>query len=201
MGARDLLEALAVAGLAVTTEGDRLVVTPAGRLTDELRQAIRALKPDLLAELRPKPEPVPVPVPAPYPLELQQGHQLIDDLAPEAVPELEEPGPRAVDQAEFERWDELWDACPIDEADTLRGRRLRRLAGFVMDEATAKRLMARLDSRDAGADDRRSCVECSHWTGRTCLQWRRGRSDTNAGMPVDVLHRCPAFGLAKGLEL
>ncbi len=48
MGARDLLSDLADAGLSVTVEGDRLVVRPASRLTDDLRSALREAKSELL---------------------------------------------------------------------------------------------------------------------------------------------------------
>lgn len=51
MGARDLLAELAGAGLSVTADGDRLVVRPASKLTDDMRTALRATKPELLALL------------------------------------------------------------------------------------------------------------------------------------------------------
>jgi TubC N-terminal docking domain len=49
MGARDLLAQLAGAGLRVTTDGERLLVQPASKLTDALRAAVRGAKPELLA--------------------------------------------------------------------------------------------------------------------------------------------------------
>lgn len=48
MGARDLLADLNGAGLTVTAEGDRLVIRPASKLTDDMRAALRAAKPALL---------------------------------------------------------------------------------------------------------------------------------------------------------
>ena len=51
MGARDLLEDLAGAGLSVTAEGDRLVIRPASKLTDPMRAALRDAKPELIALL------------------------------------------------------------------------------------------------------------------------------------------------------
>ena len=51
MGACALLADLAGAGLSVTTEGDRLVIRPASKLTDPMRAALRAAKPELLALL------------------------------------------------------------------------------------------------------------------------------------------------------
>lgn len=51
MGARDLLQSLASAGCTVTAEGDRLAVRPASNLTEDLRVALHASKPVLLALL------------------------------------------------------------------------------------------------------------------------------------------------------
>lgn len=51
MGARDLLASLAGAGVSVTAEGDRLLIRPASRLTDDQRAALRLAKPELLALL------------------------------------------------------------------------------------------------------------------------------------------------------
>jgi hypothetical protein len=51
MDARDVLATLAGAGFAVTAEGDRIVVRPGSRLTDEQRAAVRAVKGELLALL------------------------------------------------------------------------------------------------------------------------------------------------------
>lgn len=51
MGARDLLDDLTRRGLRVEVVGDRLMVFPKSKLDDDLRQQIRAAKPDLLAVL------------------------------------------------------------------------------------------------------------------------------------------------------
>ena len=51
MGARDLLADLAAAGMSICAEGDRLVIRPASKLTDDLRAALRAAKPELMALL------------------------------------------------------------------------------------------------------------------------------------------------------
>jgi TubC N-terminal docking domain len=51
MGARDLLNGLAGAGLTLKVEGDRLLIRPASKLTDDLRHALRSAKPELLALL------------------------------------------------------------------------------------------------------------------------------------------------------
>jgi hypothetical protein len=49
MGACELLADLMAAGLTVTANGDRLEVRPASGLTEGLRHAVRAAKPELLA--------------------------------------------------------------------------------------------------------------------------------------------------------
>ena len=51
MGARDLLDDLAEAGISVASEGGTLVIRPASRLTHEMRAALRQAKPELLALL------------------------------------------------------------------------------------------------------------------------------------------------------
>ncbi len=51
MGASDLLERLRTAGVRVSVEGDALIAEPRTALTDDLRAAIRAHKPELLAAL------------------------------------------------------------------------------------------------------------------------------------------------------
>ena len=51
MGAREVLRDLTGAGFSVEVAGDRLLVGPASKLTDDLRAAVRAAKPDLLALL------------------------------------------------------------------------------------------------------------------------------------------------------
>jgi len=53
MGARELLHELAGAGFSVEAAGDKLVIRPASKLTDELRAELRAAKPELLALLQP----------------------------------------------------------------------------------------------------------------------------------------------------
>lgn len=60
MGAPDLLQHLRGAGLTITADGDRLTVTPRERLTDDMRESIRANKAALLQELAvPSPRPCP----------------------------------------------------------------------------------------------------------------------------------------------
>lgn len=53
MSAVDLLLHMRAAGFRLDIERDMLMVSPASKLTDELRAEIRAAKPELLALLRP----------------------------------------------------------------------------------------------------------------------------------------------------
>lgn len=55
MGARDLLAQLADAGVTVAADGDRLVIRPASRLTEDMRSALRTAKPQLLQLLAAQP--------------------------------------------------------------------------------------------------------------------------------------------------
>lgn len=51
MGARELLHAMIEAGFTVESAADKLLIRPASKLNDDLRQRIRAAKPELLALL------------------------------------------------------------------------------------------------------------------------------------------------------
>ncbi len=51
MGAIDVLQALAGEGVSISAVAGRLVVQPASKLTDDMREAIRASKPELVAML------------------------------------------------------------------------------------------------------------------------------------------------------
>lgn len=51
MGAPDVLHLIREYGLTLTADGDRLIVTPSDRLTDDLRTLIRDNKPGVLNAL------------------------------------------------------------------------------------------------------------------------------------------------------
>ena len=53
MGAHDLLDHLHAAGLHLALSDDKIVVTPRAKLTDDLRQAIKANRADLVLALAP----------------------------------------------------------------------------------------------------------------------------------------------------
>ncbi len=55
MGARELLHDMAGAGFSIEAAGDKLVIRPASKLTEELRAELRAAKPELLALLNGRP--------------------------------------------------------------------------------------------------------------------------------------------------
>src|SRR5574337_1514264 len=57
MGARDLLADLAGSGFSIAAEGDKLVIRPWSKLTDDMRSALREAKPELLALLAPPERP------------------------------------------------------------------------------------------------------------------------------------------------
>ena len=51
MGARDLLDDMSAAGFSITADGDNLLVMPASKLNDVLRQSLRECKAELIALL------------------------------------------------------------------------------------------------------------------------------------------------------
>ena len=53
--AESFFRELVAFGFSVTADGDRLLVSPRDRITDQLRQRIRDAKPDLLQLLAPRP--------------------------------------------------------------------------------------------------------------------------------------------------
>ena len=55
MGARELLHDLTGAGFSLVADGDKLVIRPASKLTDELRAAVRQAKPELMDLLTERP--------------------------------------------------------------------------------------------------------------------------------------------------
>lgn len=81
--------------------------------------------------------------------------------------------------------------------------RVIRMARMGWHEERAQDAAARLEQRDADGDDRRMCIECTHLgdTGR-CVAAALGRvigADRRLEPVQDMLQRCEAFGLRKGL--
>lgn len=118
MGARDLLARLAGAGVSVAADGDRLLIRPASRLTDDLRAELRAAKPAVLALLA-----APVGSQSAQPVALAGGPLTNGDFAPAVI----EPAAVrfAARRARLIRW-----GWPQDEAQAMAQRLARRdLAG------------------------------------------------------------------------
>ena len=188
MGTRDLLNSLAGAGLTVIADRGMLIVRPASKLTDPLREAVRNAKPEILRLLSETPLTKSTLVdrpPAPSRSKLQatqEQHTLSRELS------------LSKDDA---------DRCHVGgwsdgEIATFVARR-DRLLRWGRTEEEAEHLAERLTLRDRDADDRRCCAECSHLgDGGRCLADARGRL-TNAGIDPIKLHRCHSFGLRKGL--
>jgi hypothetical protein len=183
MGAPDLLRHLRDAGLALSVADGRLLVKPAGRLTDPDREAIRSHRDELLQLLAtPAPDPVPVDMPTatetmrhelrPYRLTIAEG-----------------------DAAHAGGWDD--GEMARFEA---RARHFQRRGIAVID---AEDLAERLTLRDKQFDELRMCLECSHLTDRgRCMAAISGRIKTVGRYyePVQMqLKRCNEFGLKKGL--
>lgn len=81
--------------------------------------------------------------------------------------------------------------------------RVIRMARMGWSEDRAQGIAARLEQRDADQDPRRMCIECTHLgdTGR-CVAAALGRvigADRRLEPVQDILLRCEAFGLRKGL--
>ena len=179
MGAPDLLRQLHGAGFTLTlADGGGIRITPADALTDEHRHAIRNHNPALIALLT-KPTPI---IAAPV-MPLPSG---------------------VTGAAVSDAW--CWpqsDAMNGDEIDTFT-KRLHWFALRGIGEAQADKLADLLVIRDRQLDDRRLCLECSHLGDRgRCLAAAAGRLpgvDRRLEPVPDLLQRCPAFGLRKGMK-
>ena len=84
------------------------------------------------------------------------------------------------------------------------GARLARMARLGWAEEKARAAADRLERRDAEGADMRMCIECSHLgdSGR-CIAAATGRlrnADRRHEPVADLLQRCEAFGLRKGLS-
>ena len=84
------------------------------------------------------------------------------------------------------------------------GARLARMARLAWREEKAQAAADRLERRDAEGDPRRMCIECTHLgdSGR-CIAAATGRlrnADRRHEPVADLLQRCEAFGLRKGLS-
>ena len=140
MGANDLLKELNGEGFALSTNGGRLIVLPASKLTDTMRAALRAAKPELLALLAGTAAPTASTAPVqdrPYKL-----------------------APAQAAHAHAQPWDDAACARFVARATLL----LRR---HVIVE-NAEDIAERLHLRDVDGDKRVVCLECSHHQPGRC---------------------------------
>jgi hypothetical protein len=176
MGTSDLLRQLQGAGFTLAlADGGGIRVSPASALTDEHIEAIRTHKTELIALLA------------------------VADTA------VNPPANRPANDMDGA----VADACCWPHSDAMNGAeldamviRLQLFERLGVVEAKADNLADRLVSRDRQHDDRRLCLECAHLGDRgRCLAAAAGRLPADRCVePVpDVLRRCPAFGLRKGL--
>ena len=84
------------------------------------------------------------------------------------------------------------------------GARLARMVRLTWPEEKAQAAADRLERRDAEGDDMRMCIECTHLgDSGCCIAAATGRlrnADRRHEPVADLLQRCEAFGLRKGLS-
>ncbi len=173
MGARELLATVSAAGLSITADGDRLVIRPASKLTDPLRDALRQAKPELLVLLHAVPS--------------RMGRGGADDLRADSQEKNASDGTGAND-------DLATVARTPDDLARFTARR-DRLVRWGWAEADAERMAERLALRDREQDDRVSCTDCRHYRPGRCGNHRRaglGTSDVGRDLAT-LLQRCPGF--------
>ena len=177
MGGRELLDDMAQAGFRIEATGDGLLIRPAANLTDELRDRLRAAKPELVALLRDR-------QPAQFSARRATGYGE-SCLAADRAAALSK---AEADEAHREPWDDA--ACATF---------VRRVARFVrLGISDAHALATRLHLRDVRGDDRVVCCECQHYRAGHCARHRQaGLHSTEVGLALaTTLQRCPAAATA-----
>lgn len=180
MAAAELLADLIGAGFEVSGDGDRLMIRPASRLTDEQRAAIRRDKLALLGLLTVTPI-VDAGVAA------GAGGESRPSAATAATAVLPAAPPAAADPV-----------AGMLAAIQIRTARRDRLICCGWPEAEADEVLdwlARGGGR-GGSDDRRCCVfDCAHYRPGRCGNWRRaGLGSPGPGRDLAVMpQRCPGF--------
>ncbi len=228
MGAADLLERVRGAGFVLDVADDKLLVTPASMLTDELRAALRACKPELI-QLPTRSalgndgkavvgrtcagcahglqrgacgEPVAAGL-----LTVEEGFGIV--WPPErhgaVCPAFTGRMPAVAADQSHRLTDDEANRCNApcwNGAETAAfTARTERFA--LLGRADADDLEKRLTLRDRDGDDRRLCLECT-WLGDTgrCLAAATGRipgADRRLEPAQTILQRCRTFGLRMGL--
>jgi len=177
MGARDVLDDLHTAGLSVKLIDDKIVIAPKARLTDPMREAVRAHRAELVAALKPEgPLPATAAAAPPMTLATKLAHRLMGEQA---------------DRCHSPSWSEA-------EIATFTTRVLVFMRRGI-DSEDADDLAERLVVRDREGDDRALCLECRHHSGRATAQWRCNAA-RDAGLPRELaadlatlLQRCPSY--------
>ena len=217
MGARDLLDDLRGAGFSVTAEGEKLVVSPWSKLTEDMLDALRKAKPDLMALLAGPAtvsrtctdrqhllqhgtcgEPVAAGLLAdrfgivwPPAGHATSCRALTPKPAPESAGRPYRLSPAEADRCHAGAWDEGETALFVARVSLF----LRRGVGAEDADDLAERLVL----RDRDGDDRRACVECRNLAGHvsTGLRCKAARAAGVApDLPVALVmqqQRCPAF--------
>jgi len=227
MGARELLADLNRDGFSITADGDRLLIRPASKLTDELVSTIRTAKPELLALLAANDS-------TNDPTRTCRGCShllrygtcgepreagLLDDgesfgirwapagyaatcpaFAARVRHKAPERRPYRLSKAEGDAAHaEPWDDAAIARFVGRVSLLIRR--GF--NATDADDLAERLHLRDVQGDERRLCVECRHLAGRTGT-WRCGNAriaGVGHELPAELattMQRCAGFTAAEG---
>jgi hypothetical protein len=204
MGAADLVGHLLDAGFDLIVNGEKLEVSPASKLNDELRAMLRELKPQLIRLLTHTPandeciqdlrtcddcqsnrrgtcgEPVAAGLGESFGIVWAPPDHARSCVAFEPKPKAAERSQRLTTEAETAHRE------PCDDVVIARfQRRLTLLLQRGLNEQDADDLAERLHLRDVDRDDRRMCFECS-----SCRTNRCSVSEVFLGAQ---LQRCPQF--------
>jgi hypothetical protein len=155
----ELIERCKDAGLSIRADGSALKIKPAERLTDDLRTALLEHKPEVLAFL---------------------GKQAANDVKTMRFRAMGYLTGEQRQRVHFPAWTE-------SDCETFAAR-LALFMGRGVDATQADYLGELLVLRDRDRDDRRLCLECSHY--------RRASSRCAAEktiLPKHQLHRCDSY--------
>src|SRR3990172_4362123 len=174
MGAPDILDHLAAAGVKLTRSGSNLIATPRAAITPDVLQLIRQHKPELLEALSGEPLYVPAAAPTGTPANRARPG---DAVAPEA--ELI----ALVDAvADFHGFN------PEQRAEA------KQIALADLDAALEcfRDLAAKIPGIQPAADDRITCNRCANLAGRKCTKWEKLWA-ARGWEPVQLPLRCEQF--------
>jgi hypothetical protein len=170
-------DTLRSAGLTLSlTDGQALAVTPASRLTAQLRGLIRANLPALLDWLHAANDPGSLPP--------------MGDVTKDAIPDC-----TRCEIAQACGFPSMGDVpMSPDDVEVFTARVLLFMRRG-LNVRQAEKLADRLKRRDRDGDTRHMCMECQRLTAaRTCVTWRQaGIGGPYPGSLLAILQRCPAF--------